>query len=155
MNRIGWSKLYDDVSDTMENFESFLSERIEFLDRVWIDGCKYHSIRFAGFYASPLCVIEGDSVTLPAPEEFALPKNSVWIREDTGEDYALYQEKLTEDIVLRALVPEEQHSQNAASGEELEMEPLSIRMRITLLSLAVFAGLLAAFYVIDYRHGRR
>ena len=155
MNRIRWSKLYDDVSDTMENLESFLSERIEFLDRVWIDGCKYHSIRFAGFYASPLCVIEGDSVTLPSPEEFALPENSVWIREDTGEEYALFQEKLTVDIVLRALVPEEQHSQNAASGEELEMEPLSIRMRITLLSLAVFAGLFAVFYLIDYRRSRR
>ena len=41
MNLIRWSKVYDDASDNMENFISFLSDRVEFLDRVWIDGCKF------------------------------------------------------------------------------------------------------------------
>ena len=149
MNLIRWSKVYDDASDNMENFISFLSDRVEFLDRVWIDGCKFYTIRFAGFYASSLCVVEGDSVFLPDPTEFALPEDSVWIREDTGEEYALYQENLTENIVLRALVPEEKHSQDDAADEKPKSENVSIRMKITIASLVLLSALLVVLFIID------
>ena len=93
--------------------------------------------------------MEGDSVFLPDPTEFALPEDSVWIREDTGEEYALYQENLTENIVLRALVPEEKHSQDDAADEKPKSENVSIRMKITIASLVLLSALLVVLFIID------
>ena len=155
MNSIRWSKLYDDPWDTLENLTSFLLKRIEFLDKIWIEKAACNSIRFSGVYASPVYVIKGEPAEVPNPQAFGFPEGAIWTREDTGEEFDLYQESINEDLVLRVSVPENQHQESVAAEEEVPRERLTLRWIITLISSAVFICVLAVACVADAKRRMR
>lgn len=103
MNRLRWSASYEDlqVSEWVELMQSFLEERIEFLNSAWLDGKQYRNIcleipkDYRYFEVEKGTCIE----SLPTPAELDISDSLVWYDKETGE---LFDESrpIVEDMVL-------------------------------------------------------
>lgn len=103
MNRIRWRSYYEgrSVSDWTEEMRCFLEERMEFLNRAWIDQVEYQTVcleipkDYRYFEVETGHTIED----LPTPAELEISDSELWYDKATGEVFDSSR-PITEELVL-------------------------------------------------------
>lgn len=100
LNSIRWALLFADTRE--EDNRRFLTERVSFLNSVWVDGAVHCEITFEapGYTYFPLYVpMNSPGSGIPTPEEMGITEPAVWYREDNGEAFDPAS-VITEDLKL-------------------------------------------------------
>ncbi len=115
MDRARWPGLYTrygSFAGAVEALETFMRERIAFLDALWLEGAQFHKItmKLPNTRILHLYVRDGEPCAdLPLPCEVSLPSEGMeraveWLREGTDTPFDS-SAPVTEDLVLYAVLP--------------------------------------------------
>ena len=141
-NSLRWNIEY--VDRAIELMSDFLDARIEFLNSAWVDGIEYKTITLIGageyrYYCTPAGTV---CENLPSPKDIDITDADAWIYQDTGERFD-ENTVILEDIIL------------CAGDMETEPEETLTSVKITILSLLLFAGIAASAFTVDLYNRRR
>ena len=134
-NDLRWDR--DEVMDSGEisdnqadQMYAFLSQRIRFLDRIWIDGAPYHSVyfRISGYRFYRTSAVDGDSCPAFSDFEVAYGRPISWTYQETGEPFDP-SAPITQDISIRGVG----YSEDSDTEDESDSEPESHLGLITAL----------------------
>ena len=142
-NNIRWNLSSSDKQSTSAFLSEFLSERMTFLNSIWLEKETYHKVIFQTRSDTktrnfiPLFVPSGTSSSMiPEPNDFGITSAKGWYRGDSNA--ALEPESIiTEDIILYV---------NAESS------PPAVSIILTVLSLGAVFMLIVLFILIDHKN---
>ena len=152
-DHIRWTTLYENEQDAAAMLQ-FLTDRVGFLNSLWIDHTKYCEISFdaqgpRGYPIVSLFVPAGSSGRLiPAPEEVGIEEERTWYREDDDEPFDP-DTIITEDLTLYIKGrPVEEESTGPAAG-------FMAKLFILIITIIPFLLLIPALFFIEYRRDRQ
>jgi hypothetical protein len=103
MNYVRWqSRLFEKetLDEAINNMESFLCERMQFLLRLWTTDETYHQVKVGKDLAAKYIVFDGECFeNVPSGEELGIDHFSFWVNSSTGKKFDPT-EPVTEDITL-------------------------------------------------------
>ena len=155
-NYIRWTALYDNDQNSM-SIRQFLSDRIGFLNSLWIDHTEYCEISFAaqGPQGKPIVSlfvpVNGSGRLIPTPEDVGIEEEFIWYREDNDKPFD-YDSIITGDLTLyNKREPVEEESASSTSN-------FIIKLVILVITIIPFLLLIPLLLFIEYRRsqsGRR
>ena len=163
-NNIRWASLFEERRTFQEDaqyIQNFLKERVNFLNRAWVDGTLFYTIQIqvteTGRYLY-YNVESGKTIdSLPSPEELGISDSAVWYIDGTDMAFDVT-EPVTGDLVLCA----QSTSELEAKSEAQASQPLSvgilakIKNNIKILaSLGMLFILVLALLAADWRRNHR
>lgn len=106
MNDIRWKNelphTYGSTEEATKGLREFLTERIAFLDDIWLNSENYHLVRFVGGSSYNIRIADGDYLQfLPTGENVDIEGEVIWITEGTNEIFDIGT-LISDDIVLCA-----------------------------------------------------
>ena len=159
-NNIRWASLFKErrtYREDVQYIQSFLKERIDFLNCAWIDGISYYTIQLYplddGFYLF-FNVESGKTIDLlPSPDDLGISDSAIWYIDGTNKAFDI-SEPITGDIFLRA--------QTASELEAKANQPFSVRILKKIknnikivISFGMLLALMLALLVADWRRNQR
>ena len=156
-NQIRWAALFENSQDSVP-IQTFLSDRVGFLNSLWIDHTEYCEVSFAvngprGFPIIPLYVPADSTGSLvPKPEDVGIEEEYIWYRADNDEPFD-YNSVITEDLSL--------YNKKEPAAEETTVIPsasFSGKLFILIITIIPFLFLIPFLLFIEYcrnRPGRR
>lgn len=147
MNSIRWRKMFDDLYDIGSVYQQdaqsivvFLKERIEFLNKVWLENEKYYTLQFE-IYPNEMYMTDSIPEGGRLRDSMYYKNGDEWINSKTEEP--VNPDKLiTEDMVL--------------VKKQYDVEPLTnvdeesdTRIFVVVMSVAVFVSFLGATVAVD------
>ena len=151
-NNIRWATLYDNSQDSMQMLR-FLSDRVGFLNSLWIDHTEYCEVSFAskgprGYPIISLFVpVNSSGELIPTPKDVGIEEEFIWYREDNDEPFD-YNCIITEDLTLY-------NKREPAAGEStLPAASFIIKLFILIITIIPFFLLIPFLLFIEYRRNR-
>ena len=150
LERRRWPQLYtqyDSYRAAVNDLTTYMERRIGFLDSYWVNNDPYCVITLKDPYGLSLnCYVPRDTVCedLLTPDQLAAEGETTWYYEGTMEPFD-YNTVITEDITLVSKAYMDQLNR----AEETPTE-----VKVTVLSLLMFAGIFIIACLADYRHRR-
>ena len=139
-NSLRWS--IENVDRSVEVMSDFLDSRIKFLNSAWVEGVDYKTITLTGieeyrFFCTPAGTVCNN---LPTPEDLGIHGVTAWMYKDSGE---IFDENtvIREDVTL--------YVNDTGEDEEEERTPTSVK--ITMMSLFLFSGILVFACIREQR----
>ena len=149
-NHIRWAAMFENKQDSASMLQ-FLSDRVSFLNSLWVDHTEYCEISFVskgprGFpILSEYVPVNSSGSLIPTPEDVGFEKEAVWYREDNGEPFD-YNSTITEGLSLRI---------NGEPAEESVLPAsINIKLLIMIITIVPFLLLIPLLFFIDYRRNR-
>lgn len=152
-NQIRWAALFENNHDSAPIL-TFLSDRVGFLNSLWIDHTEYCEVSFAvngprGFPIIPLYVPADSTGSLvPKPEDVGIEEEYIWYRADNDEPFD-YNSLITEDLSL--------YNKKEPAAEETTVIPsasFSGKLFILIITIIPFLFLIPYLLFIEYRRNR-
>lgn len=151
-DRIRWKTLYEDGQDWM-SVRQFLSDRVDFLNSLWIDHTEYCEITFAakGSRGNPIVSlyvpVNSSGRLIPTPKEAGIEEELTWYREDNDQPFD-YDSVITEDLTL--------YIKGAPAAEEPTGPDAGfiIKLFILIITIIPFLLLIPLLLFIEYRRNR-
>ena len=155
-NHIRWATLYENGQDS-KSLLRFLSNRVGFLNSLWIDHTEYCEISFAaqGPQGNPIVSlfvpVNSSGRLIPTPKDVGIEEELIWYRKDNDEpfdDHSIIKEDLTLYI------------KRESAEVELPRSDINyiLKMIILVISVIPFLLLIPILFFIEYRRnqsGRR
>ena len=143
-NALRWN--IGQMENAVRAVSAFLDSRIEFLNSAWVDGVEYKTITLTGIEEYRFISTPADAVckNLPSPRDLGVDNAKGWKYKDSGELFD-GNTVISEDITLYV------------ENEETDTyeERTATSYKITILSVAVFAGVLALAFIGDLHNRKR
>lgn len=151
LERTRWPALYTSYTnyqDAIDELIDYMDRRVSFLDSYWVNNESYYVITLKDPYGLNLrCYVTPNTVceNLLTPADLAPEENdTVWFYENTSEPFD-YKTVIHEDITLVSKAYLNQSNMN---------EEIFTGIKITILSLIVFLGILLIACCITFQHRR-
>lgn len=151
-DHIRW-KIPDENGQAAMTMRQFLSDRVGFLNSLWIDHTQYCQISFAaqgprGYPIVPLFVpVNSSGRLVPTPEDVGIEGEPVWYRQDDDEPFD-HDSVITEDLTL--------YIKGRPAAEEAAGPDTGYRIKLLILIITVipFLLMIPMLFFIEYRRNR-
>lgn len=153
-NNIRWTSMYANGQDSM-SMRQFLSDRVSFLNSLWIDHAEYCEISFdaKGSHGKPIVSmfvpVNSSAHLIPEPKDVGIEGEFIWYQENSGEPFD-YNSIITEDLTLyiKSEIAEEEE------GSTLPSTNYIIKIIILIVTIIPFLLLIPGLLWIEYRRNR-
>lgn len=151
-NHIRWTKLYENGQDN-DSVWRFLSDRVDFLNSLWIDHTEYCEISFdaQGSQGKPIVSLfvpaNSSGHRIPTPKDVGIEERFIWYREDNGEPFD-YNSTITDDLTL--FIKREPVKEEPAGTSTNYIK----KIIILIVSIIPFLLLIPVLFFVDYRRNR-
>ena len=159
MNQLRWPEA--DAAADARYIETYLAQRMEFLNSLWIREEPYYLVRLQGLDGARLwyCVAPGDSLpSLPEYEDTDTTDYLGWYHQESGEPVS-ETETVHSDLILVLKVENREAPPAADSQEEAVTEDPDLASLLWLwplgIFLAVFLGVIAVDMVLRRKERKR
>ena len=151
-DHIRWTTMYENDQDAAAMLQ-FLSDRVDFLNSLWIDHTQYCQVSFdtqgpRGYPIVSVFVPVGSSGRLvPTPEDVGIEEEPVWYRQDDDEPFD-QDSLITEDLTL--------YIKGRPAAEESTGLAGSVMAKLFILAITIipFLLLIPVLLFIEYRRSR-
>ncbi|MCR5794638.1 MAG: CotH kinase family protein [Solobacterium sp.] len=149
-DQIRWPVLYENSKDLMP-IGRFLSERVGFLNSLWIDHKEYCEVSFAsqgprGFPIVSLYVpLNSPGTLVPRPEDMGIGEEYIWYRLDNDEPFD-HHSVITGDLTL--------YNKMEPAAEGPAGSFISLKLLAMIIPVISFLFLTAILLIIDYRRNK-
>ncbi len=150
-NRIRWASVYSGQQSDPTFLSDFLSNRMHFLNSLWIKKSPFCKISFQtrgySFFGEPefnsflpLYVPQNSSnLHIPSPEDFGIKSTNMWYRDDNNEPFDI-ESVITEDLTLYV---------------SADPSPPGGSIILTIFSLGIIILLIVSLGLNDYHNYQR
>ena len=150
-NHIRWTTLYDTDQDSMP-LRQFLSDRVSFLNSLWVDHAEYCEISFAAQdskghpVVSIFVPVNSPGDLIPTPTDVGIEKGFIWYREDNNEPFD-YNSIISEDLSLYI-------KNEPAEEAAIPITNYMIKLGFLIITIVPFLLLIPILFFIEYRRNR-